>query len=111
MKYFFASRTNRLLSSPLRDIREMSGRDYFISLAEELPAEELFPFKLLEEAAVSVFSSGPSALQYGEPAGYTPLRVAEQRLECTQRHTNGTRTDSVDHWYPAGHRSGDASIT
>lgn len=74
MKYFFASRTNRLLSSPLRDIREMSGRDYFISLAEELPAEELFPFKLLEEAAVSVFSSGPSALQYGEPAGYTPLR-------------------------------------
>lgn len=54
------------------DIREMSGRDYFISLAEELPAEELFPFKLLEEAAVSVFSSGPSALQYGEPAGYTP---------------------------------------
>lgn len=74
MKYFFASRTNRLLSSPLRDIREMSGRDYFISLAEELPAEELFPFKLLEEAAVSVFSSGPSALQYGEPAGYRPLR-------------------------------------
>ena len=74
MKYFFASRTNRLLSSPLRDIREMSGRDYFISLAEELPAEELFPFKLLEEAAVSVFSSGPSALQYGELAGYRPLR-------------------------------------
>lgn len=74
MKYFFASRTNRLLTSPLRDIREMSGRDYFISLAEELPAEELFPFKLLEEAAVSVFSSGPSALQYGEPAGYRPLR-------------------------------------
>ncbi|WP_342555121.1 PLP-dependent aminotransferase family protein [Paenibacillus sp. FSL R7-0652] len=74
MKYFFASRTNRLLSSPLRDIREMSGKEYFISLAEELPAEELFPFQLLEEAALSVFSSGPSALQYGEPAGYAPLR-------------------------------------
>lgn len=74
MKYFFASRTNRLLSSPLRDIRKMSDQDHFISLAEELPAEELFPFKLLEEAAVSVFSSGPSALQYGEPAGYRPLR-------------------------------------
>lgn len=45
-----------------------------ISLAEELPAEELFPLSLLAEAASTVISADAGALQYGDPAGYGPLR-------------------------------------
>ncbi|MBU5344912.1 PLP-dependent aminotransferase family protein [Paenibacillus lautus] len=74
MQYSFASRAQTLLSSPLRDIRELAKRDSFISLAEELPAEELFPLHSLAEAATSVLSEDPLALQYGEAEGYGPLR-------------------------------------
>jgi len=74
MQYSFASRAQTLLSSPLRDIRELAKRDSFISLAEELPAEELFPVHSLAEAATSVLSEDPLALQYGEAEGYRPLR-------------------------------------
>ncbi|MDO7907352.1 PLP-dependent aminotransferase family protein [Paenibacillus sp. JX-17] len=74
MKYSFASRTASLLSSPMRLIRENAVRDSFISLAEELPAEELFPIKLLKESVHTVFKAGPEALQYGEYEGYRPLR-------------------------------------
>lgn len=75
MQYSFASRTAAMLASPVRHIRENARRHSFISLAEELPAQELFPVKLLEEAAHDVFGSGPDALQYGEPEGYFPLRA------------------------------------
>ncbi|MDP4095536.1 PLP-dependent aminotransferase family protein [Paenibacillus sp. P96] len=74
MRYSFASRTVSLLSSPLRQIRENARLNSFISLAEELPAQELFPVKLLEEAARDVLASGPDVLQYGEPEGFKPLR-------------------------------------
>ncbi|EFU38994.1 putative transcriptional regulator, GntR family protein [Paenibacillus vortex V453] len=78
MQYSFASRAQTLLSSPLRDIRELAKRDSFISLAEELPAEELFPLHSLAEAATSVLSEDPLALQYGEAEGYgTAPRMAE----------------------------------
>ena len=43
-------------------------------MAEELPAEELFPLHSLAEAATSVLSEDPLALQYGEAEGYGPLR-------------------------------------
>lgn len=74
MQYSFASRAQTLLSSPLRNIRELAKRDSFISLAEELPAEELFPMHSLAEAATSVLTADPEALQYGEAEGYRPLR-------------------------------------
>lgn len=74
MRYSFASRTVSLLSSPLRQIRENARLNSFISLAEELPAQELFPVKLLEEAAQDVLASGPDVLQYGESEGFRPLR-------------------------------------
>lgn len=45
-----------------------------ISLAEELPAEELFPLSLLAETASTVISADAGALQYGDPEGYGPLR-------------------------------------
>ncbi|GGF73759.1 aminotransferase [Paenibacillus albidus] len=74
MKYEFSARAHTLLSSPLLSIRTQTRRGSMISLAEELPAEELFPLSLLAEAAATVISADASALQYGDPAGYEPLR-------------------------------------
>ncbi|WP_379133030.1 PLP-dependent aminotransferase family protein [Paenibacillus sp. sgz500958] len=74
MKYEFSARAHTLLSSPLLSIRTQTRRGTLISLAEELPAEELFPLSLLAEAASNVISANATALQYGDPAGYGPLR-------------------------------------
>jgi len=74
MKYEFSARAHTLMSSPLLSIRTQTRRGSLISLAEELPAEELFPISLLAEAASNVITVNPEALQYGDPAGYGPLR-------------------------------------
>ncbi len=74
MKYEFSARAHTLLSSPLLSIRTQMRRGSLISLAEELPAEELFPLSLLAEAASTVISADAGALQYGDPEGYAPLR-------------------------------------
>lgn len=74
MQYSFAERTKSMLASPLHFMRSLTTRDSFISFAEELPAEELFPLSSLEAAAAAVISKSPAALQYGEPQGYLPLR-------------------------------------
>ncbi|WP_054939710.1 PLP-dependent aminotransferase family protein [Paenibacillus ihuae] len=74
MKYEFSARAHTLLSSPLLSIRTQTRRSTLISLAEELPAEELFPLSLLAETASTVISADASALQYGDPEGYGPLR-------------------------------------
>lgn len=74
MEYRFSSRAHTLLSSPLLGIRTRMRRGQIISLAEELPAEELFPLPLLAEAATAVISADGAALQYGDPEGYGPLR-------------------------------------
>ncbi|MRN53142.1 PLP-dependent aminotransferase family protein [Paenibacillus monticola] len=74
MKYEFSARAHTLLSSPQLSIRTQMRRGSLISLAEELPAEELFPLSLLAEAASTVISADAGALQYGDPEGYAPLR-------------------------------------
>ncbi|AKG34028.1 aminotransferase-like domain-containing protein [Paenibacillus durus] len=74
MKYDFSARTHTLMTSPLLSIRTQTRRGSIISLAEELPAEELFPLSLLAEAASTVISADAQALQYGDPEGYGPLR-------------------------------------
>ena len=74
MKYEFSARAHTLQSSPLLSIRTQMRRGSLISLAEELPAEELFPLSLLAEAASNVITANAEALQYGDPAGYGPLR-------------------------------------
>lgn len=74
MKYEFSARAHTLISSPLINIRTQMRRGSLISLAEELPAEELFPLSLLAEAASNVIMTNAEALQYGDPAGYGPLR-------------------------------------
>ncbi|AIQ63251.1 transcriptional regulator [Paenibacillus stellifer] len=74
MKFDFSARAHTLMSSPLLSIRTQTRRGSLISLAEELPAEELFPLSLLAEAASTVISEDAQALQYGDPEGYGPLR-------------------------------------
>ncbi|WP_438495141.1 PLP-dependent aminotransferase family protein [Paenibacillus sp. IHBB 3054] len=74
MRYEFSARAHTLLSSPLLSIRTKTRRGTLISLAEELPAEELFPLSLLAETASTVISADAGALQYGDPEGYGPLR-------------------------------------
>lgn len=74
MRYEFSARAHTLLSSPLLSIRKETRRGTLISLAEELPAEELFPLSLLAETASTVISADAGALQYGDPEGYGPLR-------------------------------------
>ncbi|GAK38807.1 hypothetical protein TCA2_0533 [Paenibacillus sp. TCA20] len=74
MEFSFASHSSRLLSSHASRTNRVKRQGSFISLAEELPAEEFFPIKRLGEAAHAVFSSDPSVLQYGEPEGFLPLR-------------------------------------
>ncbi|WP_054955903.1 aminotransferase-like domain-containing protein [Paenibacillus dakarensis] len=74
MQYSFASRAQTLMSSPLRSLSELAKRDSFISLAEELPAEELFPLSSLAEAAESVLNADRRSLQYGDTEGYEPLK-------------------------------------
>lgn len=74
MQYSFASRAKTLMSSPLRSLREFAKRDSFISLAEELPAEELFPLSSLAEAASNVLHADRRSLQYGEAGGDGLLR-------------------------------------
>ncbi|WP_379160585.1 PLP-dependent aminotransferase family protein [Paenibacillus sp. sgz5001063] len=74
MKYEFSARAHTLNSSPLLSIRTETRRGTLISLAEELPAEELFPLSLLAETASTVISEDAGALQYGDPEGYGPLR-------------------------------------
>ncbi|MCE3199914.1 aminotransferase-like domain-containing protein [Paenibacillus sonchi] len=74
MKYEFSARAHTLHSSPLLSIRTETRRGTLISLAEELPAEELFPLSLLAETASTVISADAGALQYGDPEGYGPLR-------------------------------------
>lgn len=74
MEFSFAASVSHMPSFSVRSIDNRQRRESWISLAEELPAEELFPLAQLGEAAGAVFSAGPLVLQYGEAAGSLALR-------------------------------------
>ncbi|MEW4368848.1 PLP-dependent aminotransferase family protein [Paenibacillus kandeliae] len=74
MKFSFASRVGKMPPFSVRPAADNQRRESWISLAEELPAEELFPLSQLGEAAGAVFSAGPLDLQYGDVAGSPELR-------------------------------------
>ncbi|AOZ92053.1 PLP-dependent aminotransferase family protein [Paenibacillus crassostreae] len=74
MKYSFATRAEWIMGSPFKHIRLNSQQASFVSLAEELPASDLFPLEALHTAATTVLSSHPMALQYGDAEGFIPLR-------------------------------------
>ncbi len=82
----FAKRTNKIDSSSVRDILKLTAKSDIISFAGGLPNPELFPTDEFEKAASSILSDSASArqaLQYGQSAGYDPLRqvIARSYLE------------------------------
>jgi 2-aminoadipate transaminase len=71
----FASRTQRLKSSAIRELLKLTEQPDIISFAGGLPAPEVFPIQEIAEAVSRVLSQkGSQALQYGPTEGYLPLR-------------------------------------
>ncbi len=71
----YASRTNGVKSSAIRELLKLSERPDVISFAGGLPSPDVFPVERFEEACHKVLlENGASALQYGLTEGYEPLR-------------------------------------
>jgi 2-aminoadipate transaminase len=71
----YARRNVRMSRSLIREMLKQSTSPGVISLAGGLPAPELFPLEVCEEASQRVLHNmGGIALQYGETEGYMPLR-------------------------------------
>jgi 2-aminoadipate transaminase len=71
----YALRTGQVKSSAIRELLKVTQQPGVISFAGGLPADELFPIQRFEEACQKVLEQNASqALQYGETAGYQPLR-------------------------------------
>jgi len=71
----YASRTENMHSSAIREILKFTQRPEIISFAGGLPAPELFPVKEILEAAQRVLeTNGSDALQYAVTEGFPPLR-------------------------------------
>src|SRR5215469_989954 len=72
----YASRTEGMRASDIREILKLTAQPDIISLAGGLPAPELFPIDEYRRAFEWVFESdGAQALQYGPSEGYRPLRT------------------------------------
>ena len=67
-----ARHVQQLRSSYIREILRAATADGVISLAGGLPAADLFPHVLLQEAMVEV-AGNKQVFQYGETRGYAPL--------------------------------------
>ena len=71
----FAQRTQRITSSAVRDLLNLTEQPDFISFAGGLPAPEVFPVEEVAAAAEQVLvEQGSRVLQYGATEGYRPLR-------------------------------------
>ena len=68
----FARRLHAVKPSYIRGILSAASADGVISLAGGLPAPELLPLSLLEQAMAGL-SQTPDLFQYGETQGYAPL--------------------------------------
>ncbi|TAM59772.1 PLP-dependent aminotransferase family protein [bacterium] len=74
----FATRTQRLRASTIREILKVTQQPDIISFAGGLPAPELFPRAELTQAATRVLADpveGPNSLQYSVTEGHPPLRA------------------------------------
>ncbi|MFP6844431.1 MAG: PLP-dependent aminotransferase family protein [Thalassolituus sp.] len=67
-----AKHVQQLRSSYIREILKAATADGVISLAGGLPAADLFPHMLLQEAMLKV-ANNRQVFQYGETRGYAPL--------------------------------------
>jgi len=78
----FASRTQRMQSSAIRELLKLTEQPDIISFGGGMPAPDVFPCEEFLEACQRVLrENGPQSLQYGPTAGYRPLR------EMITRHT------------------------
>jgi len=73
----FASRTQNMGASAIREILKVAARPEVVSLAGGLPAPEAFPLDLMPELTGQVLEKyGASAFQYDRTEGFGPLRQA-----------------------------------
>jgi len=73
----YADRAKGMKSSPIRALFKYLGDPNIISFAGGLPAPQTFPYDLIREKSDAIFSDTKrrvEALQYGQTAGYKPLR-------------------------------------
>src|SRR5450432_736517 len=71
----FASRTQRMEASAIRELLKVVARPEIISFAGGIPANEALPAREVAEACERIFTNNPTqALQYGPTEGYEPLR-------------------------------------
>lgn len=71
----FATCTNNLKASEIREILKITARPEVISFAGGLPAPEVFPVDEMKDVACRVLEeAGTEALQYSTTEGYLPLR-------------------------------------
>src|SRR5512133_1368178 len=71
----FASRTQRMGSSAIRELLKLTEQPDIISFGGGMPAPEVFPTEEFSAACERVLrEQGAQALQYGATEGYLPLR-------------------------------------
>ena len=100
----FAERMNGIKASDIRELLKLTAQPEIISFAGGLPAPELFPVQDIKAAFDAVMDeAGPTALQYGQTEGWTPLRVqiAERMLK-----KNNIKTDPANIILTAGSQQG-----
>lgn len=86
----FASRTQRIKASTIREILKVTQQPGVISFAGGLPAADLFPIAEMKEATARILDTqGAVALQYSTTEGYLPLR------EWIASRMPGTQADQV----------------
>lgn len=86
----FASRTQRIKASTIREILKVTQQPGVISFAGGLPAADLFPIAEMKEATARILDTqGAVALQYSTTEGYLPLR------EWIASRMPGTKADQV----------------
>lgn len=80
LETLFASRTERMRASEIRELLKLLDQPDILSFAGGIPDPELFPRAAFAEAMSSALNDGSAALQYSTSEGYTPLRdwIAEQ---------------------------------
>jgi 2-aminoadipate transaminase len=71
----YATRTNRMKASAIRELLKLTERPEVISFGGGMPAPEIFPVEEVNKACDRILkNSSDKALQYGTTEGYNPLR-------------------------------------
>jgi len=84
-EHAFATRTNRLRASTIREMLKATQRPDVISFAGGLPAPELFPLGALDAATRRVLErDGAAALQYSVSEGIPTLRAWVAERMCAK---------------------------